>query len=143
MDNILVTGGAGFIGANFINFLIDKTDDHIVNLDTLTYAANKDNIEQQASGQYTFVEGDIRDKEFLIQLFDEYQFSRVVHFAAESHVDNSIADPSAFVETNITGTFHLLHTAYQLWMSKPFQLKSDFKKARFLHVSTDEVDGSL
>ena len=143
MRNILVTGGAGFIGANFINYLINQTDDHIVNLDAMTYAANKDNIEQQDSDQYTFVEGDIRDKEFLIQLFDKYQFSRVIHFAAESHVDNSIADPSAFVETNITGTFHLLHTAYQLWMDKPFQLKEDFKKARFLHVSTDEVYGTL
>jgi len=143
MKNILVTGGAGFIGANFINYLINQTDDHIVNLDDLTYAANKDNIEQQNSKQYTFVKGDIRDKEFLIQLFDKYQFCRVIHFAAESHVDNSIADPSAFVETNITGTFHLLHTAYQLWMDKPFQLKDDFKDARFLHVSTDEVYGTL
>ena len=143
MKNILVTGGAGFIGANFINYLIDQTDDHIINLDLLTYAANKENIEQQDADQYTFVEGNIRDKEFLTRLFDQYQFSRVIHFAAESHVDNSIADPSAFVETNITGTFNLLHTAYQLWMNKPFQLKENFKEARFLHVSTDEVYGTL
>ena len=143
MKNILVTGGAGFIGANFINYLIDQTDDHIINLDVLTYAANKENIEQQDSDLYTFVKGDIRDKEFLMQLFDQYQFSRVIHFAAESHVDNSIADPSAFVETNITGTFNLLHTAYQLWMNEPFQLKENFEEARFLHVSTDEVYGTL
>ncbi|MDR9400863.1 MAG: dTDP-glucose 4,6-dehydratase [Psychroflexus sp.] len=143
MKNILITGGAGFIGANFINHLINETHDHIVNLDALTYAADKDNIEQKDSDQYTFVEGDIRDKEFLIKLFDKYQFDRVIHFAAESHVDNSIADPSAFIETNITGTFNLLHTAYQLWMEKPFQLKDKFKNARFLHVSTDEVYGTL
>ena len=143
MKKILVTGGAGFIGSNYINYQVKKGESHIINLDKLTYAGDLTNIENPKAGNYTFVEGDICDLKFIQDLFAKYEFDQVVHFAAESHVDNSISDPSAFIETNINGTFNLLQTAYKLWMKEPFQMKDEFKKARFLHVSTDEVYGTL
>ncbi|GAB2762593.1 dTDP-glucose 4,6-dehydratase [Salinimicrobium soli] len=139
----LVTGGAGFIGSNYINYFCGKDSDHIVNLDKLTYAGNLDNIEVSERENYTFIQGDIGDKELLKELFEKYRFRRVVNFAAESHVDNSILNPAAFVETNIAGTFNLLQNAYSLWMEKPFHLKNEFNDVRFLHVSTDEVYGTL
>lgn len=142
-NNILVTGGAGFIGSNFINTFVPSGKFNFINLDKLTYAGDLKNIEVSDHKNYTFIEGDICDKELLSQLFEKYKFTQVIHFAAESHVDNSITNPAAFIDTNITGTFNLLNEAYQLWMDGPNQLKSDFKNARFLHVSTDEVYGTL
>lgn len=140
---ILVTGGAGFIGSNYINIFVEDRDHHIINLDKLTYAGNLDNLEVEEASNYTFVQGDIADKKLVKELFEKYRFQAVINFAAESHVDNSILDPSAFVETNINGTFNLLQNAYALWMEKPFSIKEEFKNARFLHVSTDEVYGTL
>lgn len=140
---ILVTGGAGFIGSNYINLFLDDEEVHIVNLDKLTYAGNLDNLNVDGRENYTFVQGDINDKDLVKELFEKYQFQTVVNFAAESHVDNSILDPEAFIETNISGTFKLLNNAYKLWMEGPFHLKPEFKNARFLHVSTDEVYGTL
>ena len=143
VKNVLVTGGAGFIGANYINLFGDDENVHLVNLDKLTYAGNRENIEVEDRENYTFIQGDICDKELLKELFEKYRFQQVINFAAESHVDNSILDPSAFVETNISGTFNLLQNAYKLWMKKPFVQKEEFKDARFLHISTDEVYGTL
>ncbi len=140
---ILITGGAGFIGSNYINLNLDQGDSHIVNLDKLTYAGNPDNVSAKDALNYTLVQGDIVDQDLVKRLFEKYRFTKVINFAAESHVDNSISNPGAFVETNITGTFNLLQTAYHLWMEEPFALKPGFEDARFLHVSTDEVYGSL
>ncbi|MEY4835919.1 MAG: dTDP-glucose 4,6-dehydratase [Bacteroidota bacterium] len=145
MKNILVTGGAGFIGANFVPYFIANNPDyHLVNLDALTYAGNLENVsEVENHERYTFVKGDIVDAEFVKSLFENYQFHDVIHFAAESHVDNSISGPEAFIKTNVLGTFNLLDTARKLWMSAPNQYNSDFVNARFHHVSTDEVYGTL
>ena len=145
MKNILVTGGAGFIGANFVPYFIANNPDyHLVNLDALTYAGNLENVAEVANHErYTFVKGDIVDGEFIKNLFDQYQFHDVIHFAAESHVDNSISGPEAFIKTNVLGTFNLLDTARKLWMSAPNQYKAEFVNARFHHVSTDEVYGTL
>ncbi len=145
MKNILVTGGAGFIGANFVPYFIANNPDyHLINLDALTYAGNLENVaEVENHERYTFVKGDIVDGEFIKKLFDKYQFHDVIHFAAESHVDNSISGPEAFIKTNVLGTFNLLDTARKLWMSAPNQYNPDFVNARFHHVSTDEVYGTL
>ncbi|WP_029034295.1 dTDP-glucose 4,6-dehydratase [Salinimicrobium terrae] len=139
----LITGGAGFIGSNYINLFIENKDTHIVNLDLLTYAGDLGNLEVEGQENYTFVKGDISDKELVKNLFKKYHFSQVINFAAESHVDNSIKNPAAFVETNINGTFNVLQTAYSLWMDGPFELKDEYRDAKFLHVSTDEVYGTL
>ncbi|NJW51991.1 dTDP-glucose 4,6-dehydratase [Salinimicrobium oceani] len=139
----LITGGAGFIGSNYINLFVKDGNAHIVNLDLLTYAGDLDNLEVEDSENYTFVKGDIRDKILVKELFEKYRFTQVINFAAESHVDNSILNPEAFVETNVNGTYNLLQNAYTLWMNGPFELKEEFKDARFLHVSTDEVYGTL
>lgn len=142
--NVLVTGGAGFIGSNYANYVLEHFQDEVTVLDKLTYAGDLRNLEAaEGHAHYRFVEGDICDAEFLEDLFEKHQFDTVVHFAAESHVDNSISGPAAFIETNIVGTFKLLHTAYKLWMHGPNQIKEAFQDARFLHVSTDEVYGSL
>ncbi len=143
--SILVTGGAGFIGANFILHLFERgINAKIVNLDKLTYAADLRNLEQVANHKnYHFVQGDICDAGLVNNLFKEHQFDAVFHFAAESHVDNSIEGPAAFIQTNIVGSFNLLHAAYQLWMDTPHRVRAEFAHARFLHVSTDEVYGSL
>lgn len=145
MKNILVTGGAGFIGANFVPYFIENNPEyHLVNLDALTYAGNLENVsEVENHERYTFVKGDIVDAEFIRNLFDKYQFHDVIHFAAESHVDNSISGPEAFIKTNVLGTFNLLDSARKLWMSAPNQYKTGFENARFHHVSTDEVYGTL
>ena len=143
MKYTLITGGAGFIGSNYINLFSAIENEHVINLDKLTYAGNLDNIHLPMGANYTFVQGDIGDKILVKELFEKYRFTKVINFAAESHVDNSILDPAAFVETNIAGTFNLLQNAYQLWMEKPFGYKKEFEDACFLHVSTDEVYGSL
>jgi len=145
MKNILVTGGAGFIGSNFIcHFLESNPDVHVINLDLLTYAGNLNNLTEVVGNQrYTFVKGDICDRPFVESLFEKHSLSDVIHFAAESHVDNSISGPEAFIRTNINGTFTLLDVARKRWMNAPFEVKSESVGNRFLHVSTDEVYGTL
>lgn len=145
MKKILVTGGAGFIGANFVPYFLENYPEyHEVNLDLLTYAGNLENVSEVANHpRYTFVQGDICDRSFIEELFQKYQFHDVIHFAAESHVDNSISGPEAFIKTNVLGTFNLLDTARKLWMSAPNQYNAGFENARFHHVSTDEVYGTL
>ena len=145
MKTILVTGGAGFIGSNFIPYFLENNSEyHIVNLDLLTYAGNPENLtEVDGNVRYTFVKGDICDRSLIESLFEQYKFSGVIHFAAESHVDNSIAGPEAFIKTNINGTFTLLDVARKHWMNSPFEFKVGFENNRFLHVSTDEVYGTL
>ena len=138
MKTILVTGGCGFIGSNFIQNLLQKDSSiYIINLDKLTYAGNLMNLSSISNKRYAFVKGDICDKGLVESLFNKYNFQSVVHFAAESHVDRSIDGPSDFIQTNIVGTFNLLEH------SKKFYLKSKNKNFKFLHVSTDEVYGSL
>jgi dTDP-glucose 4,6-dehydratase len=142
--SILITGGAGFIGANFVEYIVDKNPDiHYVNLDKLTYAGDLDNLKEVTQSNYTFVEGDICDRTLIEKLFEKHQFDGVIHFAAESHVDNSIKNPGAFIETNITGTFNLIDVAKNFWMSAPNTFKEGFAHARFHHISTDEVYGTL
>lgn len=143
--SILVTGGAGFIGSNFIPYFIDKHSDyHIINLDKLTYAGNLANLsEVEDSDQYTFVQGDICNRELVEYLFRQYDIRGVIHFAAESHVDNSINGPEIFIKTNINGTFTLLDVARKYWMEAPFKYKKDYEGCRFHHISTDEVYGTL
>jgi dTDP-glucose 4,6-dehydratase len=145
MHTILVTGGAGFIGSNFIPYFIENNlNYHVINLDLLTYAGDLINVsEVENHPRYTFVQGDICDRNFIEKLFQKYQFHDVIHFAAESHVDNSISGPEAFIKTNVLGTFNLLDTARKLWMFAPNQYNPDFINARFHHVSTDEVYGTL
>ena len=145
MKNILVTGGAGFIGANFVPYFIENNPEyHLVNLDLLTYAGNLENVsEVENHPRYTFVQGDICDRSFVEDLFQKFLFHDVIHFAAESHVDNSISGPEAFIKTNVLGTFNLLDSARKLWMSAPNQYNVGFENSRFHHVSTDEVYGTL
>jgi dTDP-glucose 4,6-dehydratase len=142
MNNYLVTGGAGFIGTNFIRHALKLNRDwHITNLDVLTYAGNPGNFDDlppELAERYTFVHGDICDDRLLGQLFEQEQFTGVIHFAAESHVDRSILGPEAFVKTNVVGTFCMLQASLDYWKTKG---KPD--RFRFLHVSTDEVYGSL
>ena len=145
MKNLLVTGGAGFIGSNFIPHILSNHNDyHVVNLDSLTYAGDLANLEEVAGNErYTFVHGDICDRHLLKTLFEKFDFAGVLHFAAESHVDNSIEGPEAFIRTNVVGTFALLDTCRITWMDTPFAFKKGKEKNRFLHVSTDEVYGTL
>ena len=142
---ILVTGGAGFIGSNFVPYFCEKYSDYqIINLDKLTYAGNLDNLKEcNNMNNYTFVQGDICDVAFLEKLFAQYDIRGVIHFAAESHVDNSITGPRPFIETNILGTFNLLETARKYWMIAPNQYKEGYENCRFHHISTDEVYGTL
>lgn len=143
-NKVLITGGAGFIGSNYAVMAVTQTNDEIVVLDNLTYAANMDNLSAISEAKnFSFIKGDICDQALVNSLFETHKFNRVIHFAAESHVDNSITNPGAFIATNIVGTFNLLHAAYTTWMKGPNQLKEEFKNARFLHVSTDEVYGTL
>lgn len=138
--NILVTGGAGFIGSNFIKLALDRNKDwNIVNLDALTYAGNLKNLSDiDEHVRYKFVYGDIRNIKLLRTLYTEYQFSGVFHFAAESHVDRSIINPEGFLDTNIIGTFRLVDESLKYWKTH-----GESENFRFLHVSTDEVYGSL
>lgn len=144
-NTILVTGGAGFIGSNFTPyFLMEHLDYHIVNVDALTYAGNLNNLKEITGNErYSFEEGNICDSDFVNRLFEEYAIKGVIHFAAESHVDNSIDDPYSFIKTNIEGTYVLLEAAKRNWLKNPHQAKQGFEDARFLHISTDEVYGSL
>lgn len=143
-NKVLVTGGAGFIGSNYVEYVLGNFTDEIFVLDKLTYAGNLKNLECVSHlPNYHFVEGDICDTALVQELFKKHQFDKVVHFAAESHVDNSITGPGAFIETNIVGTFNVLHAAYETWMEGPNKLKAAFNNARFLHISTDEVYGTL
>ncbi|WP_375238356.1 dTDP-glucose 4,6-dehydratase [Aurantibacter sp.] len=142
--SLLVSGGAGFIGANFIEYFIEKHKEiKLVNVDKLTYAGDLNNLNGIHNSNYTFIEGDICNRKLLHDLFTEHQFDGVIHFAAESHVDNSIKSPGAFIETNITGTFNLIDVARNFWMDAPNQYKNGFEHARFHHISTDEVYGTL
>jgi dTDP-glucose 4,6-dehydratase len=143
--NILITGGAGFIGSNFIHyFLARQPGFHLVNLDLLTYAGNLKNLEGVIDPEsYTFIQGDVCDRQLLESLFSKYEFEGVIHFAAESHVDNSLSGPEAFMRTNVLGTFTVLDVARKAWMEAPFKFKAQFKRSRFHHISTDEVYGSL
>ncbi|MCE7864558.1 MAG: dTDP-glucose 4,6-dehydratase [Bacteroidetes bacterium CHB5] len=145
MKTILVTGGAGFIGSNFIiHFLEKNPDTRLINLDLLTYAGNLQNVsEVEANAQHIFVKGDICDRKLVDDLFTAYEVAGVIHFAAESHVDNSISGPEAFIKTNINGTFTLLDVARKHWLKAPFEVKEGKENNRFLHVSTDEVYGTL
>ncbi|MDA9349788.1 dTDP-glucose 4,6-dehydratase [Polaribacter sp.] len=145
MQTILITGGAGFIGSNFIPFFLSaNTNFKVVNLDLLTYAGDLQNLHAvEKNTRYTFVKGDICDRKLVENLFQKYNFNGVIHFAAESHVDNSIKSPDAFVKTNVFGTFNVLDVARNFWMHGPNQYKKGFKSSRFHHISTDEVYGSL
>jgi dTDP-glucose 4,6-dehydratase len=138
---LLVTGGAGFIGANFVLRVAGAGEARVVNLDKLTYAGNLDNLAPLArSEHHLFVRGDIADRELVARLFAEHRPAAVVHFAAESHVDRSIDGPAAFIQTNVVGTFTLLDAARAHLASLP---REEAQRFRFLHVSTDEVYGSL
>ncbi len=138
---ILVTGGAGFIGANFVLDWLAASDEPVINLDALTYAGNLETLARlQGDPRHVFVHGDICDRALLDRLFAEHAPRAVVHFAAESHVDRSIHGPGAFVRTNVEGTFTLLEAARAHWSALPAAGREAF---RFLHVSTDEVYGSL
>lgn len=142
---ILVTGGAGFIGSNFIPYFLESRPGvSLVNLDALTYAGDEKNLSEVAKHpRYSFMEGDICDRGLIEALFLKYDFKGVIHFAAESHVDNSISHPDAFMQTNIIGTFNLLDVAKRHWMAAPGIYKEAYKDCRFHHVSTDEVYGTL
>ena len=137
--NLLVTGGAGFIGSHFIERAIEDSGiQKLVNLDALTYAGNPANLAAVADHpRYHFEHADLRDKNAVLRIVRDHAITHVVHLAAETHVDNSIADPNAFIHTNVTGTFHLLEACKETWNNEPRTTNV------FLHVSTDEVYGSL
>ena len=168
---ILVTGCAGFIGSNFVPYFLEKYSNYnLVNLDLLTYAGDLENLKEcEANPRYKFIKGDICNRELVEFIFNEYDIQGVIHFAAESHVDNSIKNPGVFVQTNVNGTFTLIDVAYKYWMNKPFTYKERFignetsvssfnngevlvpkgtlfektSLPRFHHISTDEVYGTL
>ncbi len=137
-DKILITGGAGFIGGHVVRLFVEKYPDaQIYNLDALTYAGNLENLKDiDSRSNYTFLKADICNRSAIQELFDKYQFTSVIHLAAESHVDRSITNPFAFVETNVIGTLNLLHVAQNHW-------KNDDGEHLFYHISTDEVYGTL
>lgn len=138
---ILVTGGAGFIGANFVLDWLADNDEPLINLDKLTYAGNRSNLASvDGNERHLFVHGDIGDPHLTASLLAQYQPRAVINFAAESHVDRSIHGPEDFIQTNVVGTFHLLETTRAYWSALPAAARQAF---RFLHVSTDEVYGSL
>ena len=142
---ILITGGAGFIGSNFIPlFLKNNSGVKVVNLDLLTYAGDLSNLKEvEEHPDYNFIQGDICDRALVEELFKKYDIDGVINFAAESHVDNSIEGPEVFIRTNVNGTFTLLDVAYKAWMNAPFTYKTGCELNRFHHISTDEVYGSL
>ena len=142
---ILVTGGLGFIGSNFLPYFLEKYKEYkIINLDKITYAADVSNLNEiTKNDNYSFVKGDICDRTFVNELFKEHKFNGVIHFAAESHVDNSISNPDEFIKTNVFGTFNLIDVAKHYWMDAPHKPKPNCKNNRFHHISTDEVYGSL
>ncbi len=142
MQNVLVTGGAGFIGSNFVRHLLGHAADcNVINLDALTYAGSRENLRGlPAEGRHTFIEGNICNRTLVDELLRRYRIDTVVHFAAESHVDRSILGPDPFIQTNVMGTFTLLEAARQYWLVEQKALNIAH---RFHHVSTDEVYGSL
>ena len=137
---IIVTGGAGFIGSNFVNGWVAASDEPVVNVDKLTYAGNLENLSETDSAKHIFVRGDINDIELIEKLFIQHKPRAIINFAAESHVDRSIKEPDAFINTNIVGTFRLLTSSLKYFDGLKDHDKEQF---RFLHVSTDEVYGSL
>ena len=143
MRTYLVTGGAGFIGSNYIHYMFDKYGDdiRIINVDKLTYAGNLENLKDvEERPNYTFIRADVCDGDAIMKIFQENEIDRVVHFAAESHVDRSISNPDVFVKTNVLGTLNMLNAAKAAWEKEDGTYQEDKK---FLHVSTDEVYGSL
>ena len=142
---ILITGGAGFIGSNFVPYFCEKHPEYkVINLDKLTYAGNLDNLREcENMPNYQFIQGDICDTDLIEKIFNENDIRGVIHFAAESHVDNSIRGPRAFINTNIIGTFNLLDAARNHWMDAPGKVKPGYEDCRFHHISTDEVYGAL
>jgi dTDP-glucose 4,6-dehydratase len=145
MINILVTGCAGFIGSNFVPFFLEKNEEYsLINLDLLTYAGCLDNLKEiENHPRHRFIKGSICNRSLLESIFSEYDIKGVIHFAAESHVDNSIINPEVFVQTNVMGTFTLLDVAYKYWMAGPFDQNADYLNSKFHHISTDEVYGTL
>ncbi|MBU1659179.1 dTDP-glucose 4,6-dehydratase [bacterium] len=145
MKSILLTGTAGFIGSNFAPYFLEKYPQYnVINLDLLTYAGTLENLKEcEGNPRYKFIKGDICNRELVEFIFNEYDIQGVIHFAAESHVDNSIKNPGVFVQTNVTGTFTLIDVAQKYWMKKPFEYKEEYKGCRFHHISTDEVYGTL
>ena len=141
----LITGGLGFIGSNYIDSILEtKPLENLLVLDKKTYAADPDALKRwEGNTRLNFIEGDICDAQLLCQIFLENNIQGVVHFAAESHVDNSISGPQAFVETNIMGTFQLLEAARKTWLDRNQSKKAGYENARFHHISTDEVYGAL
>lgn len=138
MKNILITGGAGFIGSHVVRLFVDKYPNYqIFNLDKLTYAGNLENLKDvEGAPNYNFLKGDIVDSDFLVDIFNKHSFDAVIHLAAESHVDRSISNPLEFIKTNIVGTVELLNAARKAW-------GDNLEDKRFYHISTDEVYGSL
>ena len=145
MKTILVTGCAGFIGSNFLPYFIEKYPDYfLVNIDNLTYAGDLENLKEiEGNPRYKFIQGNICDRKLVQSVFNEYEIKSVIHFAAESHVDNSIENPEVFMQTNVLGTFTLVDVAKNHWMEGPFRYKALFEGSRFHHISTDEVYGTL
>jgi dTDP-glucose 4,6-dehydratase len=148
--SILLTGTAGFIGSNFVPYFLEKYPEYnLINLDLLTYAGNLENLKEcESNPRYKFIKGDICNRELVEFIFTEYDIQGVIHFAAESHVDNSIKNPAVFIETNVNGTFTLLDVAQKYWMNGPFKYKEKYLEdgtlvPRFHHISTDEVYGTL
>ena len=145
MKSILLTGTAGFIGSNFVPYFLDKYPEYnLINLDLLTYAGDLENLKEcKNNPRYKFIKGDICNRELIEFIFNEYDIRGVIHFAAESHVDNSIKNPAVFIETNVNGTFTLLDVAQKRWMERPFSYREGYANCRFHHISTDEVYGTL
>lgn len=142
---LLVTGGAGFIGSNFIPYMLDKYEQYrIVNLDKLTEAADLQRLKNVADHpRYHFLRGDIADRPLVVDIFSKFDVRGVIHFAAESHVDHSIMNPEVFVQSNVCGTFTLLDVARSFWMAAPHEGRPGYEDCRFHHISTDEVYGTL
>lgn len=146
MDHILVTGGAGFIGSNFIRYLLSEEPDlRVINLDALTYAGSLENLKDiQDAERYTFIQGDIGDRLLVDEILHKHEVDCVVHFAAETHVDRSIVGPSQFIQTNVVGTFTLLEAVRQYWIEERAGGETlPLDRVRFHHISTDEVFGAL
>jgi dTDP-glucose 4,6-dehydratase len=141
MKNVLVTGGAGFIGSNFVRYLLEAEPQvRAVNLDALTYAGSLENLKDLPAERHTFIQGDICNRDLVRDLLHQHQIDTIVHFAAESHVDRSILSPEPFIQANVIGTFTLLEAARQVWL---VEKSLPIEQVRFHHVSTDEVYGTL
>ncbi len=143
--NLLITGGSGFIGSNFISLILEKYSEiNVYNLDKLTYASNTENTKYFLNDdRYTFIEGDICNNSLVSEIFSNYKIDGVINFAAETHVDNSITNPDLFIRSNFVGVYNLLNIAFKFWMSSPFEYFEKFSHARFHQISTDEVYGSI